>query len=137
MAKISIITINYNESEGLKKTIESVISQTFRDYEFIVIDGNSSDGSKDVIAQYNDKITYALSEPDSGIYNAMNKGIRAAKGDYVFFLNSGDRFLETHTLEKSDQLIDGKYDICYGNQTYYNQKKKRHESWAFPEVLTL
>ena len=78
MAKFSIITINYNNASGLKKTIESVMSQDYRDFEYIVIDGNSSDGSQDVLNNYRDRIAFALSESDSGIYNAMNKGILAA-----------------------------------------------------------
>jgi glycosyltransferase involved in cell wall biosynthesis len=137
MSKISIITINYNEKEGLRKTIESVVNQTFSDFEYIVIDGNSSDGSKDIIEEYNDKITYAVSEPDSGIYNAMNKGIRAAKGDYLLFMNSGDSFFEKDTLAKAEKLIDGGYGIYYGDLIYYNKRKKKFENWIFPNTLTL
>lgn len=90
MTKISIITINYNDALGIEKTIKSVLNQTFSDFEYIVIDGNSTDGSKDVVLKYQDKLAYWVSEPDSGIYNAMNKGINAAKGDYLLFVNSGD-----------------------------------------------
>ena len=78
--KYSIITVNYNNREGLRRTIESVVSQTFRDFEFIVIDGGSTDGSADVLREYDSKITYWVSEKDAGIYNAMNKGIRKATG---------------------------------------------------------
>lgn len=88
--KLSIITINRNNAQGLRKTIESVISQTFTDFEYLIIDGASTDGSTDVIKQYEDKITYWISEPDKGIYNAMNKGILKAVGAYCLFLNSGD-----------------------------------------------
>jgi len=137
MNKISIITINYNERDGLKKTIQSVVSQTLAEFEYIVIDGNSSDGSKKVIEEYKDKIDHAVSEPDSGIYNAMNKGIRAAKGDYVLFMNSGDCFYKLDTLEKAAQLIDGGHGIYYGDLIYYNEKKKRYEDWIFPNKLTL
>ena len=137
MNKISIITINYNERDGLKKTIQSVVSQTLAEFEYIVIDGNSSDGSKKVIEEYKDKIDHAVSEPDSGIYNAMNKGIRAAKGDYVLFMNSGDCFYKLDTLEKAAQLIDGGHGIYYGDLIYYNKKKKRYEDWIFPNKLTL
>lgn len=98
--KISIITINLNNKEGLRKTINSVVSQTFTDYEFIIIDGKSTDGSLDVIDQYKDKISYWISEKDSGIYNAQNKGIRRAKGEYLYFLNSGDALYEVNTLKK-------------------------------------
>lgn len=96
--KISVITINLNDKAGLKQTIESIICQTFSDYELIVIDGNSADGSIDVIREYEDKITYWVSEPDKGIYNAMNKGIRQAKGEYYYFLNSGDRLISKHVF---------------------------------------
>lgn len=91
--KISVITINLNDKAGLQQTIESIICQTFSDYELIVIDGNSTDGSIDIIRQYEDKICYWVSEPDKGIYNAMNKGIEQAKGEYFYFLNSGDRLI--------------------------------------------
>lgn len=95
---LSIITINYNNCEGLKKTIASVVNQTFRDFEWIVIDGGSTDGSKELIKQYADYFAYWVSEPDKGIYSAMNKGIRAAKGDYLFFLNSGDWLKDKDSL---------------------------------------
>ncbi len=88
--KVSIITINLNDKEGLTDSIKSVINQDFKDFEFIVIDGDSNDGSVDVVRQYADKINYWVCEPDKGIYDAMNKAIKVAKGDYCFFLNSGD-----------------------------------------------
>ena len=97
--KLSIITINLNNAEGLRKTIVSVVFQTFTDYEFIVIDGGSTDGSVDVIKQYADRITYWVSEPDRGIYHAMNKGIMQANGEYCQFLNSGDWIIEAHGLQ--------------------------------------
>ena len=92
---LSIITINRNNAEGLKKTLESVASQTCRDFEHIIIDGASTDGSVDVIKDYvaspsGKNVSYWISEPDSGIYNAMNKGIKKASGDYISLLNSGD-----------------------------------------------
>ena len=104
--KYSIITVNYNNKEGLRKTIESVISQTFRDFEYIVIDGGSSDGSAELLKEYSDKITYWVSEPDKGIYNGMNKGIAKATGDYLNFMNSGDCFYDQQVL---------KYHLDFGN----------------------
>jgi len=95
---LSIITVNKKNAAGLEKTIKSVICQTFADFEFIIIDGNSSDNSVEVIERYKDKINFWISEPDSGIYNAMNKGIRKAQGDYCLFLNSGDCLLKECTL---------------------------------------
>lgn len=97
--KLSIITINLNDKAGLQKTIDSVSSQTFTDYEFIVIDGGSTDGSVGLLEQSEGKISYWVSEKDSGIYNAMNKGIRQARGEYLYFLNSGDALYENTTLE--------------------------------------
>lgn len=114
MTKLSIITINFNNSFGLQKTIQSVIEQTYSDFEFIVIDGGSSDSSVDVIKQYADKIAYWESEPDKGIYHAMNKGIKKAKGEYCLFLNSGDYLVNNDVLKNVYQeLVDE--DIIYGN----------------------
>ena len=84
--KLSIITVNFNDAEGLERTIKSVISQSFKDYEFIIIDGGSTDGSVDVIKKYEKNIDYWVSEPDGGIYQGMNKGLRQSKGDYLNFI---------------------------------------------------
>lgn len=111
--KLSIITINYNNCDGLKKTIDSVLSQTFTDYEYIIIDGGSTDGSREVIESVKDRLAYWCSEPDKGVYNAMNKGIAKAKGEYLQFLNSGDYLYNAHVLQK----VFGKErnaDILYG-----------------------
>jgi len=99
MPKLSIITINLNNKEGLLKTLTCVFSQTFTDYEYIVIDGGSTDGSVQLIKEYADKITYWVSEPDKGIYNAMNKGIVRASGDLVCFINSGDEYFSNESIE--------------------------------------
>ena len=98
--KLSIITVNYNDAKGLERTIKSVISQSYRDFEFIVIDGGSSDKSLDIIKKYERHIDYWVSEHDGGIYQGMNKGLRQAKGDYVNFMNSGDSFYSSDVLEK-------------------------------------
>ena len=99
--KLSIITINFNDALGLEKTIQSVINQTFKDFEYIVVDGASTDGSVDLIHKYADKLTHWVSEPDSGIYNAMNKGTRMATGEYCLYLNSGDFLAADDVLEKA------------------------------------
>lgn len=88
--KVSIITINYNNATGLERTIKSIVSQNHTDFEYLVIDGNSSDRSIDIIKENESRIDFWISEPDSGIYNAMNKGIKLAKGEYILFVNSGD-----------------------------------------------
>lgn len=88
--KLSIITINFNNQQGLQATIDSVIVQTLKEFEWIIIDGGSTDGSCDVIEKNAQYFTYWCSEPDKGIYNAMNKGVRQATGEYCLFLNSGD-----------------------------------------------
>ena len=114
MSKVSIITINYNNAAGLEKTLASVVIQNFSDFEYIVIDGASTDGSTDVIKKYSEKINYWVSEPDSGIYNAMNKGIRQAKGEYLLFINSGDTLYNNEVLSTifEDEVIQ---DLVYGD----------------------
>lgn len=112
--KISVITINYNNRVGLEKTLKSVTSQDYKSFEYIVIDGGSKDGSKKLLESFSDKISYSVSEPDKGIYNAMNKGIEAANGEYLIFINSGDHFYDKQSLRVSSQYLSGE-DIIYGN----------------------
>lgn len=122
--KYSIITVNYNNKDGLRATIESVVSQTFRDFEFIVIDGGSTDGSVDVLKEYDDKITYWVSEPDKGIYNGMNKGIAKATGDYLNFMNSGDCFYDTLVLhDVASMNLD--QDIIIGQDYHFSPQKQK------------
>lgn len=99
--RYSIITVNLNNACGLEDTINSVLNQTCHDYEFLIIDGGSSDESRSVIERYENQIDYWVSEPDNGIFNAMNKGIIASKGDYLIFMNSGDCFYNEKVLENS------------------------------------
>lgn len=108
MAKVSIITISYNNFAGLKKTMESVFSQDYQNYEYIVIDGGSSDGSKDLIERFSAKINYWVSEPDRGVYHAMNKAIKVAKGEYLHFLNSGDIYANKTVLSS---IFFTSYDV--------------------------
>jgi glycosyltransferase involved in cell wall biosynthesis len=96
---LSVITVNLNNKAGLEKTIRSVIAQTYKNFEFIIIDGGSTDGSLDVIKQFKDKITGYISEKDKGTYHAMNKGIDLAKCEYCYFLNSGDFLTENIVFE--------------------------------------
>lgn len=124
---LSIITINRNNYSGLEKTMQSVFSQTCKDIEYVVIDGASTDGSADVIkrlgARFGGRLKW-LSEPDSGIYNAMNKGIKMATGDYIQILNSGDMLAAPDVIERMQTEVqritesEGKEpDIVYGNMT--------------------
>ena len=108
----SIITINFNNKEGLKKTIESVIHQTYRDFEYIVIDGGSTDGSVELLKEYDKQIDYWVSEPDSGIYQGMNKGIVKSTGNYLNFMNSGDTFYSNKVLAETIDFL--KCDIVHG-----------------------
>ncbi|MDR1682035.1 MAG: glycosyltransferase [Candidatus Symbiothrix sp.] len=130
--KLSIVTVNYNNAEGLRQTIESVLNQSFTDFEYLVIDGASTDGSTDIIRQYADKISYWVSEPDKGIYQAMNKGIRKAQGEYLQFLNSGDVFYDSNVLT---QTFSRSYpeDMLTGSivREYPNGKKVMEKGWAY------
>ena len=112
---INIVTINKDNKKGLEKTIESVISQTFFSHiHYIIIDGGSTDGSKELIESVSDKLYYWVSEPDTGIYNAMNKGLEHCDGDYVLFLNSADILSSDDVIEKVLPELD--CDIVYGNE---------------------
>ena len=122
--KFSIITVNYNNCEGLRKTIESVAAQTCRDYEFIVIDGGSTDGSADVLKEHDKDITYWVSEKDTGIYNGMNKGIAKATGDYLNFMNSGDCFYAADVLQRVADY-NSQADIIVGRDYHYDMKKQQ------------
>lgn len=112
--KLSIITINFNNKAGLIKTTQSVFEQTFTNYEYLLIDGGSTDGSKEYMELNKDKFTYAISEPDKGIYNAMNKGILQAKGEYLQFLNSGDWLVNATVIDRVFQDLP-ECDMVYTN----------------------
>lgn len=115
MLPLTIITVNYNNKEGLQRTLKSVASQKFRDFEHIIIDAASTDGSLELIKSYETQISYWLSEPDRGIYQGMNKGIAAANGQYLLFLNSGDYLIDENALTVA--LEDLKADIGFGYHT--------------------
>ena len=132
--KLSIITVNYNNIEGLKKTLESVLTQNWKNFEFIVIDGGSSDGSKEIIELNNEKLDFWVSEPDKGIYNAMNKGIKASKGSYLLFLNSGDELRESTVLEAVESELNGGKDVYYGNLVFITDTVEQLE--IYPDQLT-
>jgi len=134
MPKLSIITVNFNNKDGLIKTAESVVVQTWTDYEWIIIDGGSTDGSVDVIKEYankTDKLVYWCSEKDGGIYHGMNKGIEKASGEYCWFLNSGDYAYKNTTLA---EVFANEFDedIVYGDVvTKYDKNVFRYEYLIF------
>lgn len=132
--KISIITVNYNDKAGLQKTIKSVAEQSFKDFEFFVMDGGSTDGSKELLEENAALFTRWLSEPDRGIYHAMNKGIKMAKGEYLLFLNSGDSLYHSEVLAQVDQEITGEHGIYYGDIIYDEISKQTVRT--FPDRLT-
>lgn len=126
--RLSIITINLNNLDGLKKTIDSIMSQTWRDFEWIIVDGGSTDGSKNLIEQTaanpDSNISWWCSEKDKGIYNAMNKGISHAHGEYVIFMNSGDTFYEPITLMNVFKEDRYHSDVLYGDYLFVSDSKE-------------
>ena len=124
--KLSIITINYNNCAGLSRTIDSITRQSCKDFEWIIIDGASTDGSVDLIRQNWQHITFWVSEPDNGIYNAMNKGLQQAHGEYCLFLNSGDWFAQNNTIEQLLPILSG--DIFVARSLYHNGQKITSQS---------
>lgn len=120
--KITIITAVYNRVNEIEQCITSVINQTYDDVEYIVIDGGSTDGTVDVIKKYNDKISYWCSEPDKGIYDAWNKGLSHATGDYINFVGSDDAICSKDTIEKIVSYLDASVDVLAGNVIRVNEK---------------
>ncbi len=116
---ISIITVVRNDREHIAATIDSVLGQKYKNIQYIIIDGNSTDGTVDIIKGYGGRIHYFVSEADEGIYDAMNKGLRAVTGDYVLFLNSADRLYDEITLGKI--IAYGEADIYYGDTAFYDK----------------
>jgi len=112
----SIITVTYNAVQWLERTIQSVVSQSYPDIEYIVIDGNSTDGTLGIVKKYRSSITHCISEPDKGLYDAMNKGLKLASGDYVWFLNAGDMLYSENTVQEivNKLNIENLPDIIYG-----------------------
>ena len=138
---LSIITINYNNRDGLRSTLRSIKDQQLQAIDLIVIDGGSDDGSQNVISEFSDLITFSVSEKDKGIYDAMNKGIRKAKGNFLLFLNSGDLFAYPDSLKNAYKYLLKKtvynfryfvlgFDSCWLSDIKY--KTKCHQAIIFP-----
>ena len=138
--KFSIITVTYNAEATVEDTIQSVIAQTYHHIEYIVIDGASKDRTLSIVEKYRDSITYLVSEPDKGLYDAMNKGIRLATGDYLCFLNAGDSFHENDTLQQMVHTLKGNElpDVLYGETALVDHEGHflRMRRLSAPEVLT-
>ncbi|MDE7347760.1 MAG: glycosyltransferase [Muribaculaceae bacterium] len=119
--RISVVTVCFNAVDLIEGTIRSVVDQTYDDVEYIVIDGLSTDGTTDIICRYTDDLTYWVSEKDKGIYDAMNKGIAAATGDYIIFMNAGDRFADNNVLSLvasslgHHTVVSGRWNRCYSD----------------------
>lgn len=133
--KVSIVTVCYNAVDSIEKTILSVINQTYQNKEYIIIDGASTDGTIDMINKYRDKITFFVSEPDNGIYDAMNKGIKAATGKWINFMNAGDEFVDKNVLSDIAPQMDNA-DIVYGDtMLVYSIGKKYKRPLPLPQIL--
>lgn len=137
LPKLSVITIVYNNVKDIERTMLSILNQTYSNIEYIVIDGASNDGTLEIIKKYQDRIAKLISEKDKGIYDAMNKGLALATGDYVLFMNSGDEIYELETVEKIFATAPNA-DIYYGETEMYDENwnslgRRRHQA---PEHFT-
>ena len=155
MVKFSIVTVSYNMASHIKKTIDSVLGQTFKDFQYVIIDGGSRDKTVEIVKQYGNAIDTFVSEPDLGIYDAMNKGVRLSKGDYVIFMNVGDSFATNRTLqdiveEMTDlkglfygdsirESVDGVASVYHESTNKYQLTKKNicHQAIIYPRELLL
>lgn len=138
--KFSIITVTYNAAKVLEDTIQSIVTQTYKNVEYIIVDGGSTDGTLDIVNKYKEHIRTVISEPDRGLYDAMNKGMKAATGDYLCFLNAGDGLHEDDTLQLVTHSVFGTAlpDILYGETDIVDSEghflhKRRLSA---PETLT-
>ncbi|TKC03425.1 glycosyltransferase family 2 protein [Pedobacter cryotolerans] len=120
--KLSVITIVYNNAKDIERTMLSVLNQTYSNIEYILIDGASTDGTKDIIYKYKDRLAQFISEPDKGIYDAMNKGLALATGDYVLFMNSGDEIYDSET-------VDHVFSSAPSGDIYYGETEMFDENW--------
>lgn len=130
--KLTVITIVYNNVKAIERTILSVLGQSYQNIEYIVIDGASGDGTLEVINRYADRLAKVISEPDAGIYDAMNKGLALATGDYLLFMNSGDEIYDTQTVQSVFATAPSA-DIYYGETEMYDENwqslgQRRHRA---------
>jgi len=142
MDKISIITVTFNAEDVLERTLQNIFQQTYPNLEIILIDGKSTDNTLKIIKKYENKIDFWLSEPDKGIYDAMNKGIQKVTGDWVNFMNAGDIFVSKQAIEKTFQNVPKNTDVVYGNyqisyQTFQKFKKVPADLQKFCQGMSL
>jgi len=124
--KLSIITVCFNQQKNISETIESVLSQNYKDIEYILIDGGSSDGSLEIINDYSSDIDCLISEPDNGIYNAINKGLSKATGDIIGLLHAGDLFYDNNVISNVVSCFkQGDSDLIYGHSVVYAEDRKK------------
>lgn len=128
MKKITVVTICYNAEKCIKETIQSVLGQSYTDFEYLIIDGNSIDNTVGIIKEFDDKRIVLVSEKDKGIYDAMNKGIRLSSGEYIIFMNSGDVFADSKVLE--DISSELKADVVFGNALIKKQEGTVREKYS-------
>ena len=130
--KLSVITIVYNNVKDIERTMLSVLNQTYPHIEYLIIDGDSNDGTKDIVFKYENRLSQFISEKDKGIYDAMNKGLALATGDYVLFMNSGDEIYSPVTVKEVFDAAPGA-DIYYGETEMYDEQwkslgQRRHQA---------
>ena len=132
---ITIVTVVYNDAYTIEKTILSVRVQKFTNYEFIVIDGGSVDGTIDIVNYYSDKIDIIITEPDRGLYDAMNKGLNLATGKWIYFLNSGDYLLDRDTLQNVSALLEDSFDVVHFNCKVTNNDGQEVNTRRYPKNI--
>jgi glycosyltransferase involved in cell wall biosynthesis len=120
--QLSIITITYNAEQYLERTIQSIMNQSVQDFEYIIIDGKSKDGTVQIAENYKNRVNKLISEPDKGLYDAMNKGLKNASGDFVWFMNAGDEINDNQAVEKIYKAISDKTDVLYGDTFFVDNE---------------
>lgn len=131
---ISIIIPTYNSAKTINRCLDSIVAQTYKDYEVLVMDGVSKDDTLSLVQSYNDSRIRIYSKPDKGIYDAMNKGIKRAKGDWLYFLGSDDYLYDNHVLEEVANELSNRYDVVYG-EVYAPQLTDKHRGeWELSQI---
>ena len=134
--KISVITVTYNCEDTIEYTLLSLKQQLYKDYELIIVDGGSTDSTLKIIHEFDDIVNVMISEKDNGIYDAMNKGIKMSKGEFIFFLNAGDILYDNNVLVKVSESMDNGYDIIYGDAIFIKDNKKYYKSFTSNQTLS-